>query len=69
MTSGLETASVTSVCPPHREMPQAVQICWMSRATASTSDPLEPEGNSSVLRNHRGVAPLVATSLALASTA
>jgi hypothetical protein len=41
----------------------------MSAVKATTSQAVEPGGKSKVAINQRGVAPLVATSLAFTSTA
>ena len=68
-TMGLTTASVISVCPPHNVIPQCRQYCLSSSNTLLICDGVVPQGKKSVARNHLGIAPEVAMSLALIKTA
>ena len=68
-TSGWRTARVTSVCPPTSTAPTRSSACRIPAKSASASSRVEPSGSSTHARNHRGRAPVTATSFALTSTA
>ena len=69
VTTGRVTASVISVCPPHRVMSHFLQKNFSSSMTWLISEGVTPGGNSRVVSSHRGLAPDVAISLALIKTA
>ena len=68
-TMGRGRPIVTSVCPPITSTPNssAASFTWSKMAAAPPES--IPSGKSTVARNHRGVPPLAATSLALTFTA
>ena len=68
-TSGWRTARVTSVCPPTSTAPTRSSACRIPANSASTSSRVEPSGSNTHARNHRGRAPVTATSFALTATA
>ena len=68
-TTGRVTAAVISVCPPHSVMPHLRQDSFNSSMMLKIKDGVLPTGNRRVVNSQRGIAPAVAMSLALTSTA
>ncbi len=68
-TTGRVTASVISVCPPHRVMRHLRQNASSSPITRRTMEAVLPTGKRRVVSSHRGRAPAVTMSLALTRTA
>ena len=69
MRIGLSSPGVVSVCPPIRLTPTSMQAAWICSMIPSRSSSPAPSGSSVTHRNHKGLAPVEATSLALMWTA